>query len=264
MPPTRTARSGRRAHLLRLRRRRPARAQGDRAADRRAQGRAHLPRRLRDLPQRTAADAARWSARRCTSWTTSSASRWSRRAPQGNDRACRSSSSATSSATTSARPASSWTTQAQIISYEEYTPYGSTSYQAVRSQRQRRRSAIATPARSGTRRAGCTTTARGTTRRGWAGGPAADPAGLVDGPNLYLITKANPVRFVDMAGTESTETTYVTPAVRGYLNHHGIKFAEQVNFELLDDQGRVVTTGRFDNVFRDPRPGMGNSSLFRS
>ena len=31
-------------------------------------------------------------------------------------------------ATTSARPASSSTTQAQIISYEEYTPYGSTSY----------------------------------------------------------------------------------------------------------------------------------------
>ena len=42
-------------------------------------------------------------------------------------------SSATSSATTSARPAWSWTTQAQIISYEEYYPYGSTSYQAVRS-----------------------------------------------------------------------------------------------------------------------------------
>ena len=28
--------------------------------------------------------------------------------------------------------------QAQIISYEEYTPYGSTSYQAVRARRRRR------------------------------------------------------------------------------------------------------------------------------
>ena len=44
------------------------------------------------------------------------------------------SSSATSSATTSARPASSWTIEAQIISYEEYTPYGSIAYQAVRSR----------------------------------------------------------------------------------------------------------------------------------
>ena len=46
----------------------------------------------------------------------------------------RDSSSATSSATTSARPALELDEQAQIISYEEYYPYGSTSYQAVRSQ----------------------------------------------------------------------------------------------------------------------------------
>ena len=60
--------------------------------------------------------------------------------------------------------------QAQIISYEEYTPYGSTSYQAVRSQTGRRRSGIGTRRRSGTRRAGSTTTGRGTTRRGWEDG----------------------------------------------------------------------------------------------
>ena len=46
----------------------------------------------------------------------------------------RSNSSATSSATTSARPVLELDDKAKIISYEEYTPYGSTSYQAVRSQ----------------------------------------------------------------------------------------------------------------------------------
>ena len=70
----------------------------------------------------------------------------------GDDQAPRNS-SATSSATTSARPASSWTTQAQIISYEEYSPYGSTSYQAVRSQTETPAALLATPERSGTRRA---------------------------------------------------------------------------------------------------------------
>ena len=63
--------------------------------------------------------------------------------------------------------------QAQIISYEEYAPYGSTTYQAGAQPDRRRRSGIGIPGRSGTRRAGCTTTGRGTTRRGWGGGRVA-------------------------------------------------------------------------------------------
>ena len=55
---------------------------------------------------------------------------------QGNDGAP-ASSSATSSATISARPSWSLTTAAMVISYEEYYPYGSTSYQGVRSARGR-------------------------------------------------------------------------------------------------------------------------------
>ena len=55
----------------------------------------------------------------------------------GQRRLSRHSSSAISSAIISARHRWSWMTQAQIISYEEYHPYGSTSYQAVRSAQQR-------------------------------------------------------------------------------------------------------------------------------
>ena len=53
-------------HLLRLRRRRPAGPQGHRDADRRAQERAPLPGRLRDLPRVQRRRTCRWNARRCT------------------------------------------------------------------------------------------------------------------------------------------------------------------------------------------------------
>ena len=60
--------------------------------------------------------------------------------------------------------------QAQIISYEEYYPYGSTSYQAVRSQGLRPRNAIATRVKSGIRRMGCIIMERGIMRAGWGDG----------------------------------------------------------------------------------------------
>ena len=83
---------------------------------------------------------------------------------QGNDRARRRSSFAISSATTSARRCSSSMRGADHFLRGD-TPFGTTSYQAVRSQTERR-SATATRAWSATRRAGSTITARATTRRG--------------------------------------------------------------------------------------------------
>ena len=56
--------------------------------------------------------------------------------------------------------------QAQIISYEEYTPYGSTSYQAVRKPDRDDQSDIGIRERSGMRRVDCPTTGQGITRRG--------------------------------------------------------------------------------------------------
>jgi RHS repeat-associated protein len=94
--------------------------------------------------------------------------------------------------------------QAQIISYEESTPYGSTSYQAVRSQTE-------TPKRYrftgkerdeesglyyyGVRYYAC-----------WLGRwTSADPAGLIDGPALYNYTKGNPVALKDPSGRQTFE-----------------------------------------------------------
>jgi RHS repeat-associated protein len=92
--------------------------------------------------------------------------------------------------------------QAQIISYEEYYPYGSTSYQAARSQTE-------TPKRyrytgkerdeesglyyHGVRYYAC-----------WLGRwTSCDPAELVDGTNLYVYASNNPIKLRDTSGTQS-------------------------------------------------------------
>ena len=95
--------------------------------------------------------------------------------------------------------------RAQIISYEEYTPYGSTSYQAVRSRTEapKRLSLHGEGARRGERVS--TTTAPATTRRGSARWVSCDPTGIADGLNLYVYGRDNPVRFTDPNGTDCSE-----------------------------------------------------------
>jgi len=96
--------------------------------------------------------------------------------------------------------------EAQIISYEEYTPYGTTSYQAVRSQTE-------TPKRyrytdkerdeeTGLSYHGARYYA------GWLGRwTAADPIGLGDGPNVYTYVLDNPTKAHDPTGTQSKPQT---------------------------------------------------------
>ena len=82
--------------------------------------------------------------------------------------------------------------QAQVISYEEYYPYGSTSYQAVRSQTE-------APKRyryTGMERDEESGLAYHTARyyMPWLGRwISCDPEGLIDGLNLYQYTSANPI-----------------------------------------------------------------------
>ncbi len=97
--------------------------------------------------------------------------------------------------------------QAQIISYEEYTPYGSTAYQAVRNQTE-------TPKRyryTGKERDEET----GFYYHGarcyapWLGRwSSADPAGLVDGVNLFAFVRNNPVNKIDPEGRNSKKPLY--------------------------------------------------------
>ena len=93
---------------------------------------------------------------------------------------------------------------ANVISYEEYHPYGSTAYRAARNQTD-------TPKRycytgkerdeeSGLYYHGARYYAPWLAR--WT---ATDPAGLVDGLNLYVYASDSPARFSDPGGTQSLE-----------------------------------------------------------
>jgi RHS repeat-associated protein len=94
--------------------------------------------------------------------------------------------------------------QAQVISYEEYFPYGSTSYQAVRSQtetpKQYRYTRMERDEENGLSYHGARYYAE------WLGRwPSSDPAGLADGTNSYLYGQSNPIRFIDPNGRETKQ-----------------------------------------------------------
>jgi len=96
--------------------------------------------------------------------------------------------------------------KAKLISYEEYFPYGSTSYQAVRSQTEtaKRYRYI------GKERDEETGLAYHGARyyAPWLGRwSSADPAGLVDGPCLYEYGRNNPIMFSDSSGLQSGSGT---------------------------------------------------------
>ena len=92
---------------------------------------------------------------------------------------------------------------AQVISYEEYHPHGSTSYQGGRSAaevslKRYRYSAMERDEESGLNYQTARYYAPWLGR--WLSG---DPKGLADGLNLYAYARANPIRFVDTTGLEA-------------------------------------------------------------
>jgi RHS repeat-associated protein len=104
---------------------------------------------------------------------------------------------------------------AQIISYEEYYPYGDTSYQAGTnasevSQKRYRYTGKEKDEESGL----YYMLAR--YYSGWLGRwTAVDPAGLVDGVNLYMYCRGNPVVLLDKDGMRGGTGLYDTVEVKG-------------------------------------------------
>jgi RHS repeat-associated protein len=90
---------------------------------------------------------------------------------------------------------------AQIISYEEYSPYGSSTYQAVRSQtettKRYRYTGKEWENETGMYNFGIRQFAH------WLGRwTSCDRAGLIDGTDLYSFGANNPVNFIDAKGTD--------------------------------------------------------------
>jgi RHS repeat-associated protein len=95
---------------------------------------------------------------------------------------------------------------AHIISYEEYFPYGSTSYQAVRHQTENtkryRYIGKERDEETGLYYHGARYYIPWLSR--WA---SCDPAGLADGPNLYRYCRNNPIVFSDPSGMQPPDPT---------------------------------------------------------
>jgi RHS repeat-associated protein len=140
--------------------------------------------------------------------------------------------------------------KAQVISYEEYVPYGSTSYQAVRSQTE-------TPKRyryQGKERDEETGLDYFGARHyaPWLGRwTNPDPAGHVDGPNLYQFTRSNPIVLTDPNGTqsqsgiseESKKLLETQPeGAREYLQQHFVPAFEEARKKFGDVQASIKVT----------------------
>jgi RHS repeat-associated protein len=102
--------------------------------------------------------------------------------------------------------------EAQIISYEEYYPYGSTSYQAVRSQtetpKRYRYTGKERDEESGLYYHGARYYAP------WVGKwTNSDPSGLLDGPNVYVFVQCNPILNIDPNGRWTWRQVGVVAAV---------------------------------------------------
>jgi len=139
---------------------------------------------------------------------------------------------------------------AQVISYEEYYPYGSTSYQAVRSQTE-------TPKRyryTGMERDEETGFAYHGARyySSWLGRwISAEPAWLVDGANLYRYARNNPTCFIDPSGRDTEFPAEVHG--RRYITDEEIYKEYKAGEERIDKQiigEREISKKRFINRFK--------------
>jgi RHS repeat-associated protein len=104
---------------------------------------------------------------------------------------------------------------AAIISYEEYYPYGSTSFQSGRSLaevslKRYRYTGKERDVENGFYYHGARYYAPWLGR--WI---SADPAGIADGPNLFLYARDNPIRMSDPTGTQGAETKINLPQASG-------------------------------------------------
>lgn len=114
--------------------------------------------------------------------------------------------------------------QAQVISYEEYCPYGNTSYQAGRSKvevslKRYRYTGMERDEESGLNYHGVRYYATWLGR--WI---ASDPAGIVGGLNLYVYSASNPVAFVDPSGRDPVSSDDILNHLVDWAQKLGTKY----------------------------------------
>ena len=142
--------------------------------------------------------------------------------------------------------------QAQIVSYEEHSPYGSTSYQAVRSQtetsKRYRYTGKERDEESGFNYHGARYYAP------WIGRwTSCDPAGLADGSNLYAYGSGRPTKVVDPTGTNGTVSEgSVLNSIDFTLKDKGIGYNTEITVKIkieLPDKSIKFVARRYDRAF---------------
>ncbi len=127
--------------------------------------------------------------------------------------------------------------QAQIISYEEYAPYGSTSYQAGRSKTEVKQKRYRYTGKEKDDETGLYYH-ESRYYAPWTGRwISPDPAGIVDGMNLYMFVRNNSIMHTDSTGKccdQPIETSsFVDPTELTYTALHPAMPVEQA---LLDEE----------------------------
>jgi RHS repeat-associated protein len=147
--------------------------------------------------------------------------------------------------------------QAQIVSYEEYHPYGSTSYQAVRSGIETAKRYRYTCKERDEESDLCYHGAR--YYAPWLGRwTSCDPAGMVDGSNLYAHVQGNPLKYNDPSGRQSDDPPdfkapdHVVALGRTKLDFGGVKYYhfEQVIANAIENTGLKPLT--FSDLLHNP------------
>src|SRR5262249_16119755 len=148
--------------------------------------------------------------------------------------------------------------QAQIISYEEYTPYGSTSYQAVRNHTE-------TPKRyryTGKER----DEESGLYYHGaryygsWLGRwVSTDRQGIIDSLNVYSFVKGNPLILIDSTGHDSKPSAFPPfPGLKGAY--------EEIDRMRIEEEHKIIETTAqgFSEVKPQVKGGSVRKELFQS
>ncbi len=166
---------------------------------------------------------------------------------------------------------------AEIVSYEEYTAYGSTSYQAVRSQtetpKRYRYSAMERDEESGFGYHNARYYLPWLGR--WLN---ADPAGIRSNTDLYVFCHSNPLKFIDVNGRDPVSVgepgdlpaTATLEEITAYANARGYDYSDannQRHYENTPEGGRWrggTLTKRVYDPAADHSTGFGNSSSNKS
>ncbi len=142
--------------------------------------------------------------------------------------------------------------QARILSYEEYSPYGSTTYQAVRSQLQvpkrYRFTAMERDDESGLNYHSARYYAP------WLGRwTTTDPIGLGDGVNLYVYARLCPTRLADLSGNKATAPEQVVHFEDEYVSGDVIASGEVRENETREAFASRVLQERFTGIDNQER-----------